>query len=72
MTVIEHTHLQGRAGAELEDRLDRIRDLVRLRRLFIVFGAKGADIEACNAEIDDQRRRIADLARYGSESLRAA
>lgn len=72
MTTTEITQRSTRTGAEVEDRLDRVRDLVRLRRLFVDFGAEYADLEACDAEIDLQRRRIADLTRYGSEALKAA
>ena len=60
------------AAAEVGDLLERVRDLVRLRRLFVSYGVEDTDLQACDAEIDRHRRRIAGLTRKASEALKAA
>ena len=60
------------ASSEVADLLERVRDLVRLRRVFVSYGVEQADLRTCDAEIDSHRRRIAGLTRTASESLKAA
>lgn len=60
------------ATSEVADLLERVRDLVRLRRVFTAYGVEAADLRTCDAEIDRHRRRIARLTRTASEGLRAA
>jgi hypothetical protein len=72
MTTTAITQRNTFAEAEVSDRLERIRDLVRLRNLFVAYKVDDADLRTCDAEIERHRRKIATLTRAAGQALRAA